>query len=57
MTISAMSFSPLKTIEDMHDVSAQLPSGNDAFSTLVPTWTLPSALRRAAPTENFEYGL
>src|SRR5438093_9844858 len=36
--------------------SAQMPAGNDAFSTLHPSVMLPSAARSAAPTRKFEYG-
>jgi len=36
--------------------SAQLPSGKAAFSTLQPGTTVPSAVSRAAPTRNREYG-
>ena len=36
--------------------SAQQVSPNEAFSTLTPANTLPSAVRSAAPTGNDEYG-
>ena len=33
-----------------------MPSGNEAFSTLAPTYTAPDAARTAAPTRKPEYG-
>jgi hypothetical protein len=47
---------PRATAADTALRSAHIPAGNEAFSTLHPSETLPSADSTAAPTRKFEYG-
>ena len=49
-TISAMTRSPAATMAEMAPASAQMPRGNEAFSTLQPAKIRPEAARKAAPT-------
>ena len=44
------------TIAPIAAASAQMPSGNETFSTLLPAKTRPVAVRIAAPTGKCEYG-
>ena len=48
--------SPAVTIAPIAAASAQMPSGNETFSTLLPAKTRPDAVRIAAPTGKCEYG-
>ena len=54
-TASKLRF-PRATAADTALRSAQIPAGNEAFSTLQPSVMLPSVASRAAPTLKFEYG-
>src|SRR5215831_17544329 len=56
ITIASKLRFPLVTAADKAFRSAQIPAGNEAFSTLQPSVTLPSVASTAAPTRNFEYG-
>ena len=53
---STISVSPAETIAPIATASAQVPSGNEAFSTLQPAYTAPERARTAAPTRKCEYG-
>ena len=51
---STISRSPAVTVAPIAAASAQMPSGNDAFSTLAPACPAPGRRRTAAPTRNPE---
>ena len=51
-----ISRSPAATIAPIAAASAQMPSGNEAFSTLHPAKMRPEEVRTAAPTRKPEYG-
>ena len=54
-TISAFE-KPLEYRLNKALLSAQLDKGYDEFSILQPRWYLPSVVKIAEPTLNFEYG-
>ncbi len=52
--MAAMRRPPAATMAAMALASAQVPSGNAAFSTLQPVWMRPASSRSAAPTRYSE---
>src|SRR4051794_25449108 len=54
--ITSIARSPAAAIAAIAPASAQVPSGDDAFSTLHPVKMRPDGVRSAAPTGKCEYG-